>query len=430
MTISKPHIIDQKAQNVFFDSVPPSWLIREQKPDFHIDYFVEIEKGAEPSGLIFGVQLKGTESPRSSKDYIKQFIKTKHLAYYIDKVRQPVFIVVINVTSRQGYWLFIQEWIRKELSGKEWRSINKVSVRIPLDNLLSDIERLHRAVIRADKYMRDLWPGSIGATIQSKKAELESLDPRFTVDISYGQGRTTFTLLPNQKVEGSIQFSHSDKGEVHKKISDLIERGLPAKFQPNQIQITGTKLFERLLEDFAVKEVEFKTCRKVQCKFSIALLNEQKEEKLILYGVDGQITGGTREIQIETFVPKTPLTINGTLLWDDFYRQRPGQISLSFDPEQWANQNLAQLAYFDAVSKVVKALSSGETLKIICEFNGNRLFSATPSFDDIRNFSDPILPFISFLQKARDISQKLGINPVLPLYEKISDQDLETIQLL
>ena len=92
--------IDRMAQNIFNDSLPPSWLTRKQDPDIHIDYFVEISKESKPSGITFGVQLKGTNSPRYSKNQIKISIKTKHLSYYLDKVKQPIFLVVVDVKKR------------------------------------------------------------------------------------------------------------------------------------------------------------------------------------------------------------------------------------------------------------------------------------------------------------------------------------------
>jgi len=76
--MSKSREIDRMAQDIFRIKIPASWLIREQHPDIHIDYFVEIADRSGPSGIVFGVQLKGTRSPRYSKKYIKMSFKVKH----------------------------------------------------------------------------------------------------------------------------------------------------------------------------------------------------------------------------------------------------------------------------------------------------------------------------------------------------------------
>jgi hypothetical protein len=124
--------IDRMAQNIFNDSFPPDWLIRKQDPDIHVDYFVEIAEKESPSGEIFGVQLKGTSSPRYSKNLIKISVKTKHLSYYLDKVKQPIFLIVVDVKKRQGFWFFVQRWAKEELNDQNWMTQSKIDIKIPL----------------------------------------------------------------------------------------------------------------------------------------------------------------------------------------------------------------------------------------------------------------------------------------------------------
>ena len=246
MTISKAHIIDQTAQNIFRSTIPPSWLKREQHPDYHIDYFIEIEEKSEPSGLVFGVQLKGTSSPNYSKKTIKLPIKTKHLAYYIDRTKEPVFIVIVDTKKQCGYWLFIQEWIRKELSGKDWRQRKKVTVKIPTVNKLELSNEIYLAVKKAEKFMRELWPCSLASAAIYQQKKLESLDDRFRIDVSYSNGGTQFKLLPQKDVDGTFKFSAKNKTILKKKISDLLERGVGVDFEPGEFQIEGSKLFEKI----------------------------------------------------------------------------------------------------------------------------------------------------------------------------------------
>ena len=177
--------IDKKAQDIFNDSLPPGWLIRKQDPDVHVDYFVEIDERSKPSGVVFGVQLKGTNRPRYSKSQIKVSIKTKHLAYYLDKVKQPIFLIVIDTTKRRGFWLFTQKWAKNELEARNWRSQTKVDIKIPLSNSLTDLDLLGAEIVGAEAFMRDLWPSSIPAAIDYAKESLEILDRRVQVDISY-----------------------------------------------------------------------------------------------------------------------------------------------------------------------------------------------------------------------------------------------------
>ena len=54
----RSHEIDELAQRIFRVALPPEWIPREQKPDYGIDYTVDVYEGGRPTGLPFGVQLK------------------------------------------------------------------------------------------------------------------------------------------------------------------------------------------------------------------------------------------------------------------------------------------------------------------------------------------------------------------------------------
>jgi len=172
MTITPARIIDEDAQKIFRKHIPSAWLVRKQDPDIHIDYFVEIgEESKSPSGITFGVQLKGSKKARYSKAHVKLSFKTKQLKYYLENVKQPVFVILIDVLKRVGYWLFVQEWVKKEYSDNSWSIKNKIDLKIPLANKLGNTDGLLEAVKVADAYMRNLWPGSISAAVEFEKKQ-------------------------------------------------------------------------------------------------------------------------------------------------------------------------------------------------------------------------------------------------------------------
>ena len=102
--------IDSRAQKVFKNLLSDEWLPRERNPDIHVDYAVEIAD-QEPTGEIFLVQLKGTEKPRYKGNTVKLSLKTKHLAYYLKKLKQPVFVVLVDTKAERAFWIFTQEWL-------------------------------------------------------------------------------------------------------------------------------------------------------------------------------------------------------------------------------------------------------------------------------------------------------------------------------
>lgn len=431
MTISKAHIIDQIAQNVFGSTLPPSWPKRKQHPDYHIDYFVEIEEASEPSGLVFGVQLKGTSSPNYSKNTIKQQIKTKHLAYYIDRTKEPVFIVIVDTQKQCGYWLFVQEWIRKELSGRDWRQRKKVTVKIPTANKLELSNELYLTVKKAEKFMREIWPCSIASAALYQQKQLESLDDRFRIDVSYSNGGSHFKLLPKKDVKGTFRFSAKSKTDIRQKISDLLERGVGVEFAPGEFQITGSKLFEKISEDFASSKVVVKSARELRCQLSIFAIVDQKHDKPVLQNFTGQLTGGTKEIRLECQLPNSPITVKSEIVQNDnVVPLINSKFSLNYDLNNWAGQSITHLSYFDAIWNLVEALKEGMDIRILWEVDGNPLFAGVPNTEGINCFLDQVYPFVFHLHKARIIANYLDVNPKLPAISKLSNKDFETVHLL
>src|SRR5271170_904788 len=81
------HQIDQLAQNCFKGKLPPNWIPRDQKPDYGVDYLVEISDKDILTGLQFGVQLKGKKRLEYSKTHVSISVEVKHLVYYVDQYR-------------------------------------------------------------------------------------------------------------------------------------------------------------------------------------------------------------------------------------------------------------------------------------------------------------------------------------------------------
>ncbi|HUB27915.1 MAG TPA: DUF4365 domain-containing protein, partial [Tepidisphaeraceae bacterium] len=119
------HQIDELAQRVFKAALPPGWVHREQKPDYGIDYLVEVaDERGKLTGLQFAVQLKGKKHLDRSKSHATVSVECKHLAYYTDQCRAPVFLFAVDVTNGDGYWCFLQKHMLEELN--DWRSKRKI----------------------------------------------------------------------------------------------------------------------------------------------------------------------------------------------------------------------------------------------------------------------------------------------------------------
>lgn len=98
------HITETKSQRIFERIVPVEWVCREIKPDYGVDYLVEIFDDNKSTGNTFFVQLKGSTQEIEDNTFEKQ-LATDNLKYY-NSLALPVLIVCVSVTTKQiwGVW--------------------------------------------------------------------------------------------------------------------------------------------------------------------------------------------------------------------------------------------------------------------------------------------------------------------------------------
>lgn len=154
MNKHRTHQIDDLARRVFADALSPTWTHNEHNHDYGKDYLVEIgDDDGEQTGLNFFVQLKGQEEVEFTTDgsRVKFALETMHAAYYADKVKDlPVFLVVVDVNKKKGWFQFLQPGLAKDRS---WRKQKTVTVYLPAEHDLTDSGKLRHAVETAKRLM-------------------------------------------------------------------------------------------------------------------------------------------------------------------------------------------------------------------------------------------------------------------------------------
>lgn len=113
-------------------------------PDNGTDHIVETLVDEKYTGKSVRIQIKGhakvkiSGGRRGGPAHAIEKVEVKNLRHW-SKSHQPVFLVVVDLERRDGYWLFIQEYLGnapdllKDLSkGKEAR------IKVPTSNRLSD----------------------------------------------------------------------------------------------------------------------------------------------------------------------------------------------------------------------------------------------------------------------------------------------------
>lgn len=419
--------IDQKAQDIFRITLPPAWLKREQHPDIHIDYFVETTSGSEPSGLVFGVQLKGTKRTNLSKNSIKYSLKTKHLKYYVDKVRQPVFLIVIDVIKKEGFWVFLQKWAKEELKDRNWRDQKNITIKISTVNSLADLKTFQAKIIEADAYMRELWPSSVNSAVAFEKASWEKLDPRIAISISLQDGKPHYFLSAKESFE--FQFQFKDSPEFRRKYSNLIESGKELSIGIEELYgVIGSPLLEKIFLQAERGKLKIQPGTVFNANITL-VTTDASNNKYPLYGITGIMSGGKKAINFQGNLPNSPLKVG--LLLSDGLSSLKIKVSFGLDFKSWGKQPLQNLAYFEKIKKIFGNLQENPFLEISCEIDGNPIFSGTANLPEaILKKMSHFLEYFAFIEKTRAISKVVGINPKFPMGAEISREDENTVLIL
>ncbi len=134
------HGIDTRGQRIFEACLPPEWVVRDQHPDYGVDYEVEVFEKGSSTGILFKVQLKSTVRPDLSSDgtFISCEIETGRADYLCEKLLAPAALVVADVEAGTVYWATPQldeELVRRvrEAAAVAQKS---VTVRVPTANQL------------------------------------------------------------------------------------------------------------------------------------------------------------------------------------------------------------------------------------------------------------------------------------------------------
>jgi tetratricopeptide (TPR) repeat protein len=140
---TRNHILEDISRNVFNEIIPEKWVVRDKGKDYGIDCEVEIfDDLGNPTGFIFYVQLKATES--------KVSYNVKNVTFEISKISQfqsyniPVLIVRYSHLESKLYYTWAND-ITSQI-----RNEKKITVKFTDNRVLNgvNIENIHDYLIR------------------------------------------------------------------------------------------------------------------------------------------------------------------------------------------------------------------------------------------------------------------------------------------
>jgi hypothetical protein len=132
---------------------PLGWVVNDTEEDYGIDSNVQVFDGESPDGAWFHVQLKSSSNPDYASDgtFISQPLRMDHARHFAIELRQPMFLLIADVTASRLFWACPQLDVRLLNQLQTEQKNQSVSVRVPtaqqlpktLTNLLSALRRAY-----------------------------------------------------------------------------------------------------------------------------------------------------------------------------------------------------------------------------------------------------------------------------------------------
>ncbi len=400
------HVVDEKAVEIFKATLPKdTWTVYDIRPDYGKDQKVELVEGEEHTGETFWAQIKGQKKVGKLKDGMISFkLETEQLKYHA-KLTAPLFLVVVDVATGVGYWVFTQKYVRTALRNVNWQDQTYINIRLPRANVLTDLSRLREAVKDAIKYMTDI---AFHTDIRTEKRMLEERDSRFRVDITANSLGRHYYLSSDEIVP--VEFSYRNVNARSGKIEEMLDRGVPIKFRSDEIEIKGSPLFEWFMKLAEGHDIRLQANRVLNGH--VNLLRTDKSGSVIgrIDAIPAVITCGRKEARIEAKLPSNLLVIN---LAASFMQGETRPVSMPVDLSRWAGHRILDLPLFDAMASLFSGYQEGETLSLECFVPGQKWFSGPLRFGEGEPYRR-IAFLINLLRKARCLATQKQINPVLP----------------
>lgn len=145
--------------------------------EYGIDIDGEIFEKKNPTGMVFRMQVKSTDSPIIKQNYIYHDIEIKNLNYW-QQHTDPIIFVIHGIKSNTAYWNFVGDILRDlNFRKPHWqRNRKSVRVRIPIINILNSkgLDKIKQAI---QKYRDNIVSGGLMFNIPSTKFKGDIIYP-------------------------------------------------------------------------------------------------------------------------------------------------------------------------------------------------------------------------------------------------------------
>lgn len=195
-------------------------------PEYGIDIDGEIFENRRPTGMVFRIQVKSTDSPMIRQNHISYDVEIKSLNYW-QQHTDPIVFVIYNNKSAIAYWDFIRDILQDlRLRKPDWQKNKKSArVKIPVHNILNSggLDRIKQV-------------------IQEHRDSIASSGFMFNSPLTRHEGKTVYPTISR----GDLKFHEAGLSSKEVKISEERLKELLVLLDSNK-PLEIIKLAENLL---------------------------------------------------------------------------------------------------------------------------------------------------------------------------------------
>lgn len=408
-----------KAEHIFEGAFPrPDWLTRKQSPDVFVDYFVEVVEKGEPTGRQFAAQVKGTQSRKGVAAPLKFSAKAKQVRYWLNDCLHPVFIFLIDVEKGTGHWLFLQKHVREQITKSALQKQTKITLRFSPDDSLQDMERFKATLVNAEKYVRDMHPGSVKSAILAEEERLKALYPGAAVSIAATNKHVKYHISQAASNSGGmkLKFLNSDKAAA---VKSFLETGQSFEVKATEIQTDDSPALTKLLQELGDATIKIQTAHKAKGCVQFTLMSSAASSPVMQ--IEGEWSLAPKRAVFKGQLSDAPLLIEYVRAFGKDETDQHCEIKFRFDFNAWQGQPLQALAYFSELRQLVHC----SVFTTRCLIRGNQIWPPE-TLTVAEDGRAQLVEALEWLHKSIQTAKVLPVNPPFPPADSINPDGAES----
>lgn len=286
----------------------------------------------------------------------------------------------------------------------------------------SEYDTLHGLIF--GKHRRNLMSTAVADVCRMQAKIFEELDPRFSVDVSYSAGSTSYIFSAKEKVDISWAVNNGFELEFDKKFKDLIWHGKTLEITSQALRFEGSPVFaDAIREGEGTLIFESRAQRPAIAKLGLNDVSENFRFDDIL----GQIVSGTKSM---TFEGSALGNIYSLCVSCDFSVNGRSRSSGKINFECWEGKSVHHLPYFEKMYALFSAFFKEKEFQLCIEIEGSPVLSSNSVKLIGADQSAEVYRLLRYLRNVRHIARLLRIDVIFSIENEVTSDELKAVEEL